>query len=341
MGQTMRLLSLDVLRAVAVLLVLFCHTGYIPNHSPLLEPFARGGGSGVDLFFVLSGFLVSGLLLRDGQDWKQFLVRRGFKLYPSFWVLIAVTVLPQIGKIDWHHVANELLFIQNYRTGLWSHTWSLAVEEHFYLALPFFLMIVPHRLLPFTSIAAMIFCLELRCFELPAVADLGNALDMHSHMMKTHLRFDELLLGVALQYWFASEAVVKFCSKKTWLLISAGVAMLLPTFVIESAGWHVVWLTTLKSVGSACLVAAFVARGVPENRLTRGLGFIGKHSYSIYLFHPLPLLCLAGTGWSAVAIYLTASIVAGIQLARCIELPVLALRDRLKWSGRPAVSVNV
>lgn len=332
----MRLLSLDVLRAVAVLLVLLCHTGYIPGHSPVLEAFARGGGSGVDLFFVLSGFLVSGLLFQ-GQDWKRFLVRRGFKLYPSFWCLIAVTVLPQLGSINWGHVANELLFVQNYRTGLWSHTWSLAVEEHFYLTLPFFLMVVPKRLIPWAAVAATIFCLELRCIELTSI-NLADAHDMHAHMMKTHLRFDELLLGVALRYWFQNEAAVKFCSRITPLLAVIGVAMLLPSFILsfETIGWHMIWLLTLRSVGSACLVAAFVARGVPENRLTQGLGFIGKHSYSIYLWHPLPLLINSMTGWPAVAVYLAVSIAAGIQLGRCVELPVLALRDRWKWSGRAA-----
>jgi peptidoglycan/LPS O-acetylase OafA/YrhL len=329
-----RLLSLDVVRAIAVILVLLCHSGYIPDHPSILEPFARGGGSGVDIFFVLSGFLISGLLFKN-PDWKRFLIRRAWKIYPSFWLLIAVTVLPQLRTIDWGHVANELLFIQNYRTGLWSHTWSLAIEEHFYLALPFFMLALRrtnYRLLPFAAIAAMVLCIELRCCELPLVGDLTNQLDMHDHLMKTHLRFDELLLGVALQYWFAREAIVRFCNRHSVLFAASGIAMLLPTFVIGAAGPHIVWLTTFKAIGSACLVAAFVARGVPESRFTRGLGFIGKYSYSIYLFHPIPLLWLADTGWTAVVMYLAASLIAGIHLGRCIELPVLTLRDRMALS---------
>lgn len=338
----MRLLSLDVLRAIATISVLLCHTGYVPGHSQLLEPFARGGGTGVDLFFVLSGFLISGLLFKNPEI-KRFLVRRAFKLYPSFWVLIAVTVIPQLGKIEWHQVANELLFIQNYRTGLWSHSWSLAVEEHVYLVLPFLMLALRptnYRLLPFLTAASMMFCLELRYLSLPVSLD---AHDMHASMMRTHLRFDALLLGVTLQYAWQREALVKFCDRKAFVLASAGVVMLSPCFIFdfETIAHLTPLLFTLKAVGSACLVAAFVARGVPENRLTKALGYVGKHSYSIYLFHPLPLLCLAGTGWPAVAIYLAVSIIAGVQLARCIELPVLALRDRLKWSGRAAAGVVV
>ena len=135
--------SLDILRCVAVLLVLGIH---VPHY----RLWARVGWTGVDLFFVLSGFLISGLLFRDYQehgsiDWKRFLIRRGFKIYPSYYMFlwIAAILLVLIG----HHynmrsmLLGNAVFVGNYfqqtvTIGPFWHLWSIAVEEHFYVLLP-------------------------------------------------------------------------------------------------------------------------------------------------------------------------------------------------------------
>lgn len=102
-----------------------------------------GGWIGVDLFFVLSGFLISGLLFREhrktgGVRIGRFLARRGFKIYPAFYVMILFTLA--VGslfdqRLPLRDVLAELSFTQNYFGGLWDHTWSLAVEEHFYIGI--------------------------------------------------------------------------------------------------------------------------------------------------------------------------------------------------------------
>ena len=137
----MRIKSIDFLRGIAVLLVVFRHI--------YLEPILiTVGWVGVDLFFVLSGFLVSNLLF---QEYKQtqtvkpirFLIRRGFKIYPLFYIMIFLLFFieshlnPQYYDIYKARLFNEVLFIQNYHydVTLIGHTWSLAVEEHFYFAL--------------------------------------------------------------------------------------------------------------------------------------------------------------------------------------------------------------
>ncbi|MCW1916485.1 acyltransferase [Luteolibacter sp. GHJ8] len=142
--------QIDILRAIAVLLVLGRHMSSCPPEvnmavHKMTEAWIRGGWIGVDLFFVLSGFLVSGLLFREHDrsgriDAKRFLIRRGFKIYPPFWLLILATVV--LGALrgrglEWEKIWAELLFVQNYFPGIWVHTWSLAVEEHFYLLLTF------------------------------------------------------------------------------------------------------------------------------------------------------------------------------------------------------------
>jgi peptidoglycan/LPS O-acetylase OafA/YrhL len=151
--------NLDVLRGVAILLVVLHHLG--------VPVFRTGGWIGVDLFFVLSGFLISGLLFRE---WKEtgtinigrFYARRGFKIYPAFWALMAVTLAvnywtPGIPSfpVTGRSIMAELSFTQNYWRAIWGQTWSLAVEEHFYLLLPLLLWLLqrrdpknPFRLLP-------------------------------------------------------------------------------------------------------------------------------------------------------------------------------------------------
>ncbi len=145
--------GLDVLRFVAVLLVLHLHGSYVLGPIPwqsvsitvkeLITVLAPHGERGVDIFFVLSGFLVAGLLMHEcartgNVDLRRFFFRRGFKIYPSFWLLVLVTAIQaylKTGRVPIVSLVTELLFIQNYIPGLWEHTWSLAVEEHFYLIL--------------------------------------------------------------------------------------------------------------------------------------------------------------------------------------------------------------
>src|SRR5690349_9930667 len=101
--MTQRNVALDVLRAVAVMMVILSHAPQAPAGTPLaiaaiLRFFQQFGSLGVDLFFVLSGFLVSGLLFREVQAngharVGRFLIRRGFKIYPAFYVFLIITVV--------------------------------------------------------------------------------------------------------------------------------------------------------------------------------------------------------------------------------------------------------
>ena len=120
-----RWIQLDVLRALAVFLVMGTHMRVCPPETNRLlnritEAFLQGGWCGVDLFFVLSGFLVSGLLFREYQR-KQtlaighFLARRGLKIYPGFWFLMLATLLVawklRPGQIGPGELAAEFLFV--------------------------------------------------------------------------------------------------------------------------------------------------------------------------------------------------------------------------------------
>ncbi len=178
-----RLASLDALRGVAILLVLLHHP-VLPFSSggflaPVVSTTYRFGWTGVDLFFVLSGFLVGVLLLRELKDYgrvdvRRFLTRRAFKIWPSYLLLIACVFAltsavepPHDAAKAFRHLVPNLLHVQNYWLSPRVQTWSLAVEEHFYLILPFGIALVARTRRPgawLTAIAAslMVGCLALR-----------------------------------------------------------------------------------------------------------------------------------------------------------------------------------
>ena len=135
-----RLASLDILRAIAILLVCGNHLTLCSGDNAILyniiSVWKRGGWVGVDLFFVLSGFLISGLLFKEHQQFgsisfKRFFIRRGFKIYPAFYLLILTTVLVKsiiyLQGIPWPSLFSELFFLQDYIPSIWNQDWSLAV----------------------------------------------------------------------------------------------------------------------------------------------------------------------------------------------------------------------
>lgn len=166
----MRNKRLDILRGIAVLWVVL-------YHGELRNTIFNGGWAGVDLFFVLSGFLISGLLFAEYKkngsiDFKRFFIRRALKIYPAFYFFLFVTFIAEAGL---HHLRpmgaflSEILYVQNYAPYIWPHTWSLAVEEHFYIALPLFLCCLlyfshrsddPFRLIPPVFALVALGCLE-------------------------------------------------------------------------------------------------------------------------------------------------------------------------------------
>jgi peptidoglycan/LPS O-acetylase OafA/YrhL len=162
----MRNKRLDILRCVAVLLVL-------GRHGLVEGVWKETGWAGVDLFFVLSGFLISGLLFseykRNGRiGMRRFFIRRGMKIYPAFYVMLLTTFI--VAGAYGVHVPlapwlREIFFVQNYKHAIWRHTWSLAVEEHFYIMLPLFLLVLTKvsrkRVDPFGAIP-FVFCILAR-----------------------------------------------------------------------------------------------------------------------------------------------------------------------------------
>ena len=218
--------QLDRLRAVAALLVIGVHLHYHASPGGFLSVIETGlrrtGLVGVDLFFVLSGFLIGTLLLTEMNDHTRinvprFIIRRGFKLYPVYYVFIAYSLTREVmkachGGVIFHTAFGDSLreflptmfFVQNYiPPNPAAHTWSLAVEEHFYLTLPLVLALLgPKRvwkwLIPI-GLATVPVCLILRVIS---VLRQGSGENVQSglefDMAYTHLHVDALMVGVVL-----------------------------------------------------------------------------------------------------------------------------------------------
>jgi peptidoglycan/LPS O-acetylase OafA/YrhL len=354
-----RHLSLDLLRALAILLVLGRHAP-LPSandtslFTSIMLYWKCGGWIGVDLFFVLSGFLIAGLLFKDYQQHgrislQTFYVRRGLKIYPAFYLYLAVTTLVWIscGR-PWQPIMflADLFFFQNYVPGVIGHTWSLAVEEHFYILLPLLLIGLASRAGtrgdPFASLPRLYIVVA----AVLLLARIGTGLvfdfDCHVHVFPTHLRFDALLLGVVVAhaYHFHRSWFEQHISAWKGPLLGLGIFVLAPAFFwdLHTTAWIYTAGLTLFSLGSAMLLASFLFLPLPSGPLVRGLGAIGTCSYSIYLWH-LPVLIggpklvafLVGgePSWTVSwLVYMVGSLAAGIGMTWLVEKPVLWLRDR-------------
>jgi peptidoglycan/LPS O-acetylase OafA/YrhL len=357
----MRIKRLDILRCAAVLLVLSLHLH--------VSAFAdRVGWAGVDLFFVLSGFLISGLLYLEYKNtnalnlWR-FFVRRGLKIYPAFYAMIFVTFavrhwLWRGAPVTLQSLVPELLFVQNYYRGVWDHTWSLAVEEHFYIGLALLLFLLARRSScranPFRGIPVIFACLAITCLTLRALTVwlLPDSLGRLPHPVysRTYTRIDSLFFGVFLGYvYHFRPEVIRDAFERRYVrpLVAISSALLLSCCYFLPADHPLLMtfgLTFLYLGFGGLLVLCLETHNLLKGRtaaLTKLLGtgcaYIGKHSYSIYLWH-LPFIVLAPALVSKfvpvrvlVAILgpfcFFGSCVTGILFSNLVEFPILRIRE--------------
>jgi peptidoglycan/LPS O-acetylase OafA/YrhL len=348
-----RAIELDFVRGIAIIMVMGFHFHAVHTGNFLIQiieyPLKSFGREGVNLFFTLSGFLVGGLLLRQyaekgNVDAKRFIIRRIFRIWPAYYVLIAFHVLA--GRHPWNtFLFQNLTHLQNYLGTSITQTWSLAVEEHFYLVLPALLLLFARWRLGawtivgvLTGICAVV--LTARCF---AVAG-GN---LEGAFAYTQYRIDSLLVGVILSaiYWM-KPGVYHQIAKRKWLLI-ASIVMLCAWLAFatknialdESIGY------TIQAIGFAALIV-FVLEYSGSLKTTwayRGIAWIGLYSYGIYLWHSLALapgdmLIRKATAMGlapsviwivALAAQFAFAIAIGYVTTRAIEYPFLLMRNAL------------
>ncbi|GAO01357.1 acyltransferase [Anaeromyxobacter sp. PSR-1] len=355
-----RLPDLDAVRGFAALSVLFYHLfawGTRPAQSTgparMLASLFRWGWLGVDVFFVLSGFLITGLLLEARQRpdyYSDFYAKRAFRILPLYYASVGVaclTVVALNAPVDWRGVFFSIGFLAN--TGsLLSFTltepfgvyWSLAVEEHFYLLWPLLVRSLPVRWLWFACAGLIVASPALRFWS----AHSGAPFDIYGF---TAFRLDGLALG-------AIFALMKHERVSRRITVGAVAALAAAGLTLGALLWRVGALSRTSELGAALqfssttlfigalfLAIRSVGSRAPTN-VVRVLGFFGDISFFVYLNHLTAILAFdyfwarmglsrGSLGAELVRAFTVVGVVvvAGVLSRRYFELPVQRLRRNL------------
>jgi len=255
--------------------------------------------------------------------------------------------------ITWRGQLGELLFLQNYTGFVWSHTWSLAVEEHFYLGLALvvgFLVARRTARRPFDAIPLIFLVVAVACLVLRVMTVSVTPTSQDQGVFPTHLRVDSLLFGVLLSYLWHVRGLRNSPLLRRWrfALVAAGIALITPMFIwpIYARAWIPTYGLTLVYLGCGLLLLGVLNMQLDGSRTVALLAAIGAYSYSIYLWHLAVKQWVVGQLWAHVPtenwffysfVYFAGAIVLGVAMARLIEYPVLRFRDRVYPSASTAV----
>jgi peptidoglycan/LPS O-acetylase OafA/YrhL len=307
--------ALDGIRAIAVTMVFLNHYGGGAKGGPILRmlnEIRERGGLGVDLFFVLSGFLITGILFdtrNDSRFFKRFFARRCLRIFPVFYLVVAILLaLTPVLHYQWR--AGHLLFLvylgnflgnhdfsyytiysanhDTFKANI-AHFWSLCVEEQFYLLWPIAVWAVRDRVkLLWTAAGISVLALMLRCMMIwmagPVIAE--------TWIVRTlPFRMDSLLIGgmLALLLRGANADRWQRLCRPAFLVFTA---LTLAIFVF-SPEYDSPWLMTIGftciALASAGLIGSTLRAGSSAFKLfyRMPLRVLGKYSYGFYIFHAI------------------------------------------------------
>jgi peptidoglycan/LPS O-acetylase OafA/YrhL len=358
--------GLDALRGVAILSVVFYHGFYwaLVQSPPAHSLAARISGLfvfgwlGVFLFFVLSGFLITGILLDSKSRphyWRNFYVRRVLRIMPAF--VLVLLIVKVFFHATWLYVAVCMAYMANLAPMMhiggfqYGPLWSLAVEEQFYLVWPWLAKLLTRRHLAYVILASIVFSPVLRYLSATGLVPLG---DPHS---MTWLISDNLAMGAMLALLLRSRwGTVEKVRRIAWSLLIAGLILLasgIPMGILHRTN---VFGSALQTVpfelmfAAVLLLSLFVGERKAVLTWTRPLRFFGYISYGLYLCHVLVFGFADGVlrsfgfyaSWSTAECVLrfigdgTLSVLVAYLSRRHFEEFFLSLKTRLAPSGSTA-----
>ena len=343
-----RLRRIDGLRGVAIVLVI---AGHEADFTLGYHVVGEIGAVGVLVFFILSGFLITGMLERELSetgtiDRREFYLRRGIRILPAFWLLIAITVLLKfaglVTDVTWKAVAACVFFARNLRGRGQSlgHIWSLSLQEQFYLLWPQLISRVGLRRSLQTASALVVVVTAWRTW---AIATHLYPYETDVFYLRTDFRLDSILVGcviaLALRDARLTAAVTRTFKHVpfgavavaliAWSLAASQVVALRPVFLTVE--------TVLAAGAFGALLVATQSSFVVRMCEHRSFVWLGMMSYSLYLWQQL-FLVTRDPSWGALRVFplnLVCVFAAALISNRFVEQPALQLRRR--WTRGTAL----
>ena len=324
-----RIPSLDGLRALSIGMVLVGHSIPVSHRNWLVWKVIGNGDMGVSIFFVISGFLITSLLLRERHETgrislKSFYVRRAFRILPPFYAfLFLIMLLRTTGVLDFslQGWTSAFLFLRDYwKSPDWwtGHTWSLSIEEQFYLLWPACLALAGLAKSGKAAVALIVASPAIRIACHGLLPDVG-----WQEQLMFHMRMDSLMIGCAVALFYDRLQI-----NWTWVVPAAIFLFgLSPYLTTRLHGYYLLPLGySLDNLAIAYLLLYAVRnRGSAFGRVLnhRLMVHVGVISYSLYLWQQL-FLGLWPFPWGVLGSFLAAEL-----SWRIVETPALRLRDRL------------
>ena len=329
----MRIHSLDGLRAICISLVVLAHLSGTQNfpRSRFLEVFASVG---VRIFLVLSGYLITSLLLREHEktgsiSLKSFYLRRAYRIFPAAYVFMMVAILSRWSALSTANILTALTYTLNYyHRGNWvlGHLWSLGVEEQFYLLWPLSLLLF-YR--PRIGIVAAIIAagppLRLLFWLTWGRAGLEHPFPVF---------MDALAMGCALS--LVEPALARFqrvFSSRWFLFVPAATALLPLVQLWNSRAYQFAGVSALH-LGVALSIKHIITRRYALLNL-RPVMWMGAISYSLYLWQQPFLDRGSSTPWTAFPLNIVLAILLAAASYYLVEQPFLKLRERRTRKRHP------
>ena len=300
--------ELDGLRGIAILLVLIYHYSRFIKPGPVgdrLIAFANIGWSGVDLFFVLSGFLIGGILIdyRESPNlFPVFYARRALQIFPLYFLVLISYYVCLLFRPNIPYLFDKQIpiwpyavFLQNFAMAWYGSgsaymgaTWSLAVEEQFYLLFPLIVWAAAPRKLPYLLVTAIILAIPLRVF----LFHWFSGAHFLSFYVLMPCRADALSIGVLCAFVYRSPRLSEiFIRNLHWAGLFAATALLSLVFLINpdfgSRAMLSVGYTVLSLTYGAVLLICLLSSNKHMKYLTtrRWLRELGRIAFAVYLFH--------------------------------------------------------
>jgi peptidoglycan/LPS O-acetylase OafA/YrhL len=325
--------SLDGLRALSVALVLLGHLGGTRNFLAVPIWVSYYANFGVRIFFVISGFLITTLLLKEQTrrgsiNLKEFYLRRAFRIFPAAYVyIVAVTIFAGIGI--WHFTAASF-YLSNYDYGrpwLLGHLWSLAVEEQFYLLWPLALVLFFSKR---KAIAIGTICIS-PMLRIAYFYGLGARFGPEYLGYSFPTVADALAMGclLAIAYPSFSKLVARFGKAFVVVPIATALVPLMPSY-FSTRAYNFLGISLMNFGIALTILHAMEHRYAVLN--WRPVALMGAMSYSLYLWQAPFLNRSSHAWWAAFPVNVVLACAAAALSYYAVEQPMLRLRQ--KWFGR-------